>query len=431
MNPLDYVFGLEQFGIKLGLDNIRTLAAALGNPQLAYKTIVIAGTNGKGSVTAFVDEALRAAGHRVGRYTSPHLVRLEERFAYDGRIVATDQLNAVAARVVGTIAELLESGALHAPPTFFEATTAIGFALFKAAAVDIAVLEVGLGGRLDATNIAEPIAVAITSIDRDHEQQLGPTLASIAREKAGIIKPGAPVVVGPLVDEPLGVIEAAAAEREAPVVRALDGCRSTAELVEGTPELSLETPVRQYPMVRLGLRGRHQISNAIVAVRLLETVESLGVRVGPEAVRRGLHDARWPGRLDWIQVDQGALLLDAAHNPAGAQSLASYLSEVHPERLPLVYGAVKDKDIDGMLHALLPVSSRLIATQAATSRAATAADVAARARAIAPAMPIEEISDSVAAARAALHDSSRAVVAGSIFLIGEIIGRMQGSAERF
>ena len=429
MDPLRYIFGLEQFGIKLGLDNIRTLCKALGDPQLAYKTIVVAGTNGKGSVTAFVDESLRAAGHRVGRYTSPHLVRLDERFAYDGQIAPHDVVEDVAVTVVEAITRLLDAGALHAPPTFFEATTAIAFALFKRVAVDIAVLEVGLGGRLDATNIAEPLAVAITSIDRDHEQQLGPTLASIAREKAGVIKRGAPVVLGPLVDEPLAVIRGVAADRDAPLMRALEKCRTEVHMIDGAADLTLETPVRRYPKVRLGLRGRHQIANAIVAVRLLETIESLGVRVGPDAIRRGLHDARWPGRLEWIQIEGGSLLLDAAHNPSGAESLATYLREFHPGKLPLVYGAVKDKDIDGMLRALLPVSSRLIATQAATSRAAAADDVAARARTIAPAMRVETIPDPDAAVRAALRDSTGAVVAGSIFLIGEVLGRMRGSSR--
>lgn len=424
MHPLDYVFGLEQFGIKLGLDNIRTLSAALGNPQLAYKTIIVAGTNGKGSVTALLDEALRAAGHRVGRYTSPHLVNLDERFVYDGRIPPSDVVEDAAATVVETTQTLLESGTLQAPPTFFEATTAIAFVLFQRARVEMAVLEVGLGGRLDATNIAEPMAVAITSIDRDHEQQLGPTLASIAREKAGVIKPGVPVVLGPLADEPLAVIEAVAAERRAPVVRALEGCTTDVRMIDGAAELTLETPVRRYAELRLGLRGRHQVANAIVAVRLLEAIDGLGVHVREDAIRRALRDARWPGRLDWIQVPEGALLLDAAHNPAGAESLASYLSEFHPEKLPLVYGAVKDKDIDGMLRVLLPVSSWMIATQAATSRAAAASDVAARAHAMAPAMSIDTIPDSVAAARTALRRSPRAVVAGSIFLIGEILGRL-------
>lgn len=423
MNPLQYIFGLEQFGIKLGLDNIRTICAALGNPQLAYPTVVIAGTNGKGSVTAMVDRALSAAGHRSARYISPHLFRLEERFAVGGQEIARDELERTAARVVDVIQAALASGGLAAPPTFFEATTAIAFEAFRAARAEIAALEVGLGGRLDATNIAEPLAVAITSIDRDHEQQLGHTLREIAFEKAGVIKPGTPAVLGPLAAEARDEILRLAAERGAPVIEALEGV--SAELTGDDTHLSVEmaTPVRRYPRAALALAGRHQVANAIVAVRLLETLESQGVRIGPAAILDGLTHVAWPGRLEWIQVDEGALLLDAAHNPAGAQSLAAYLAAL-PSPLPLVFGAVKGKDVHGMLELLLPRVSRVIATEAPTPRAQPAAEIARWIRSLNPDIHLSIEPDAIAAARAALRDSGRAVVAGSIFLIGEVRGRL-------
>ena len=420
MTPLEYVFRLEQFGIKLGLDAIRTICAALGNPQRAYPTVVVAGTNGKGSVTAIVDCALRAAGHRAARYTSPHLSRLEERFVIDGREIAPDGLAAAAERVVASIETLLGSGALNAPPTFFEATTAIALEAFRAAAVDIAVLEVGLGGRLDATNVAEPLAVAITSIDRDHEQQLGHSLEKIAYEKAGIVKPGRPVVIGPLAEGPREVIERVARERDATLVDAMDGVRADVSRNGEARTLRLTTPARAYQPMRLGLLGAHQVTNAIVAVRLLEGIEAAGVRIGADAITRGVGDVRWPGRLEWITVEGGRLLLDAAHNPAGARSLAAYLLEAHPHRLPLVFGAVRDKDVPGMAEALAGAVARVVTTEAATPRALPADELAMLVRRAAPALHVVVEREPLAAVAAALADSRQAVVAGSIFLIGEI-----------
>ncbi len=423
MSALDYVFSLEQFGIKLGLENIRTLCAALGNPHRAFQTLIVAGTNGKGSVSAMVDRALCAAGHRSARYTSPHLFRIEERFAIAGQDIGPDALEAAADRVVHAIGRLLACGGLAAPPTFFEATTAIGFEAFRAARATIAVLEVGLGGRLDATNIAEPLAVAITSVDRDHEQQLGYTLAEIAFEKAGVIKEKTPAVIGPVASEAREAIARVAAERSAPLIDALEGVGRIVSGDGGTLSVELATPSRRYPRVALALPGRHQVTNAIVAVRLLEAIEERGVEVGVDAIVQGLASVRWPGRLEWIDVETGRLLLDAAHNPAGAQSLAAYLAEAGPA-MPLVFGAVKGKDVRGMLEVLLPRVSRVIATEAPTPRAQQAEDIAAAIRSLAPAIEVTVQPDPLAAARAALADSGSATVAGSIFLIGEVRGRL-------
>ncbi len=422
MTALQAVFALEQFGIKLGLENIRSLCHALGEPQRAFETLIIAGTNGKGSVTAMVDRALGAAGHRSARYTSPHLVRVEERFAIDGRDIDTPALERAAARTLGAIDDLLARGTLQAPPTFFEATTAIAFDAFREAGAEIAVLEVGLGGRLDATNVAEAMAAAITSIDRDHEQQLGHSLEEIALEKAGVIKPGRPVICGAMPEGPRAVIGRVAEERRAPLfdATAAGGCRASYDPAGGTVELS--TPLRHYPRLTLGLPGIHQAANALVAVRLLETIDAAGFPVGAAAIARGLSDVRWPGRLEWITVEGGRLLLDAAHNPAGARSLAAYLSTSGP--LPLVFGVMKDKDVGGMLEALAPVVSRVIAAQAPTPRALDADEVARRVRGAFPALDVTAIAEPVDACRAALADAGRAVVAGSIFLIGEVRGRL-------
>ncbi len=424
MSALDYIFRLEQFGIKLGLDNIRALSRALGDPHRAFPTVIVAGTNGKGSVTAMVDRALGAAGHRSARYTSPHLVRVEERFTIAGRDIERPALDAAAERVVGTIQGLLARGDLAAPPTFFEATTAVAFEAFRAAGVEIAILEVGLGGRLDATNIADPLASAITSIDRDHEQQLGDTLERIAFEKAGVIRARTPTVIGPLADGPRGVIARVAAERDALLIDALHGVSTRVSLDGQTRYVELTTPARRYPRLALGLPGQHQVTNAIVAVRLLEALESRGMPVGGDAITQGLTEVRWPGRLEWIHLDTGKLLLDAAHNPAGAKTLAVFLQEQEGNPMPLVFGAVKDKDVRGMLETLVPAVSRVIATQAPTPRARPAGEIAALVRSLAPGMAVSVEPDPIAAVHAALTGGGRAIVAGSIFLIGEVRARL-------
>ena len=399
MDPLSYLFGLEQFGIKLGLENITAIVDRLGRPDRTFASIHIAGTNGKGSVTAMVDAALRAAGHRSARYTSPHFIDLAERFVIDGRPVAQADLVAAAADVREVVEQLRAEGTLDVHPTFFEVTTALAFELFRRARVEAAVLEAGLGGRLDATNVVSPIATAITSIAFDHQLYLGNTLREIAAEKAGIIKSGIPVVVGPLPPEAMEAIAAVAATRRAPLV-----CSTPADAASYV----------------LGLRGDHQRANAGVAVRLLEAADAR-LPVPPASIADGLARPGWPGRLDERQLANGrAVLLDAAHNPAGAAALASYLS-LDPVKRPLVFGAMRDKDFDGMFAELLPAISALIVTQASNPRAANPDVLAARARARTPALRVHTESSLGDALDAAWRLSPRIVVAGSIFLLGDVM----------
>jgi dihydrofolate synthase / folylpolyglutamate synthase len=403
LDPLQYLFSLEQFGIKFGLDNIVAIVERLGRPDRAYRTVHVAGTNGKGSVTAMTDAALRAAGHRSARYTSPHLIDLAERFVIDGAPVGRDALVAAAADVRDAVESLRADGTLATQPTFFEVTTAVALELFRRARVDVAVLEVGLGGRLDATNVVMPIATAITSIAFDHQLYLGSTLAEIAFEKAGIIKPGVPVVVGPLPAAAHAVIERIAIERGAPLVAAA------------------ESDVAGF---EVSLRGRHQRINAAVAVRLLDTVDRAGLRVPREAIAEGLRRPNWPGRLDERQLTDGReLLLDAAHNPAGAVALASYLREEAVKR-PLVFAVMRDKDVNGMLRELLPVVSSLYLTRASSARSAEVSTLAERARAIDPAVEIVTTESSDDALALAWRRSPRIVVAGSIFLLGDVMQRL-------
>jgi dihydrofolate synthase/folylpolyglutamate synthase len=409
-DPLTWLFDLEQFGIKFGLDNISTIVAALGHPERAFRSVHVAGTNGKGSVTAMVDAALRAAGHRSARYTSPHLVDLSERFAIDGRPVGQDALASAVADVRDVVERLRASGRLDVQPTFFEVTTAVAFELFRRAGAAVAVLEVGLGGRLDATNVVAPpelIATAITSIAFDHQLYLGTTLREIALEKAGIIKPGVPVVVGPLAAEAAAAIDEVAASRGAPVIRA-----SSADC-DG---------------LTIGLAGAHQRSNAGVALRLLQIVDARGLAVPPAAIASGLANPHWPGRLDVRRFADGReLLLDAAHNPAGAASLASYLTAENGEPRPLVFAAMRDKDVAGMFAALLPSVGRLILTRASNARSADPESLAAQARTVAPALPITIAPSLDAALDTAWRAAPRIVVAGSIFLLGDVLKRAGGS----
>jgi len=404
LDSLAYLFRLEQFGIKFGLDNIRAILARLNHPERAFRSIHIAGTNGKGSVTAMVDSVLRRAGHRSARYTSPHLVDLSERFVVDGHAVDARLMHESADRIVRVIEALIADGTLSGRPTFFEATTAMAFDLFRDACVECAVVEVGLGGRLDSTNVIEPIVTAITSIDFDHQQYLGGTLAEIAWEKAGIIKPGIPVVVGDVVPEAYDVIERVAHERSAPIIR--------------TDEMR-----RDYGPLRIGLRGEHQVANAKVAIAVLEALEFTGVTIGRDAIVDGLANVTWPGRLDHRTLPDGhEVILDAAHNPAGARALASYLrSGVVKTKPTLVFGAMRDKDVDGMLAVLLPEVDRVIVTKPSNLRAADPEELASRIRAMSPSLDVSVVASPHAAVATATRSASLTVVAGSIFLLGDIM----------
>ena len=416
----DRLFALETFGIKLGLDNISLLCEALGHPERAFRSLHVAGTNGKGSVTAMTQAALRAGGIRSGRYTSPHLSDLAERFVIEDHPVETSLLESAVADVLECADRLRASGALTVHPTFFEATTAAAFELFRRSGVDVGVIEVGLGGRFDATNVIAPLAGAITTIDFDHQQHLGDTLGAIAFEKAGIIKTGMTIVMGDLRDEAAAVIRHCAAERGATLVEAVRDTRWQSEAVEGRARLTLATPSGSYGPVTLGLRGEHQIGNAIVAVRLLEVAAACGIPISRDAIEQGLATAEWPARLELLTVERGRrVLLDAAHNPEGARALAAYLRRWHPERPPLVIGVMRDKNVADIAHTLLPVVSSVIATAAPTPRAIPAIDLARHLRA-AGAQDVRAESDPILAIERAFESADTVCVAGSIFLAGAV-----------
>jgi len=416
----EYLASLELFGIKLGLSSIRAICRALGHPELAYPTLHIAGTNGKGSVAAMVAAALQSAGLHTACYTSPHLVHLEERYAIDGVPVAPAVLDETIEVVRAVVRKLQNDEELEVDPTYFEVATAIGFELFRRARVDVAVIEVGLGGQYDATNVIEPVAAAIVSIARDHEQHLGHSIAGIAAQKAGIAKPDVPLVVGPVPADAHEAIERVCAERHARLVDAADGVIITRARREGRVELSITTATAQYGPLLLGLRGDHQVDNALVAVRVLEEAAARGVPVAPPHVTAGLERARWPARLQLIDVPGcGQLLLDGAHNPAGTAALAAYIESQWPAGIPLVFAAMRDKDVPRMLAPLGAVARPLIVTRAPGTRAAEPTDIAAAARAVGvDAVIVEEVEAAMAAAWS--HNGTIAV-AGSLFLAGRVL----------
>lgn len=408
MNALERLFALERFGIKLGLENIRAVLTALDHPERAWRSIHIAGTNGKGSVAAMVERGLRAAGVRTGRYTSPHLSAIEERVALDGTPVDSETFAQVTADVLEVADECVKSGALTVTPTFFEVSTAIAFEVFRRAKVDVAVVEVGLGGRFDATNVLTPDITAITSIAFDHERHLGRTLSAIAFEKAGIAKPGVPLVIGRLPPEAARRIADVAAEIGAPV---FDAHATTTD--------------RVYPPLKLALAGRHQLENAVVAVAILERWSAVVSEIPTAAIVTGLTQCEWPARLEWLRLPSGAdLLIDAAHNPAGAAALATYLEDNGLSPLPIVTAIMADKDVAGMVTQLSRVASSFVATTVPHQRARTADELADTIREIAPGIPVVAEPSPDAAVVTATAGARRAVAAGSIFLVGPLRARL-------
>ena len=404
MNPRERLFALEQFGIKLGLENITALLAALHQPQQAWRSVHVAGTNGKGSVTAMVERGLRAAGHQTGRYTSPHLDRIEERIAIDGESIESSLFDDITRDVFSTIDQLRDDDRLPVTPTFFEATTAIAFEAFRRLHVDVAVIEVGLGGRFDATNVLTPAVTVITSIAFDHERHLGTTLPEIAFEKAGIIKPGIPIVIGALPQEAFRVIRDRAEQVAAPLVM------SNVSDVAG---------------LTIRLQGAHQRLNAAVAVKTLQTCAERGIPVSHVDAVTALRDVEWPARLEWLRVaEDKAVLLDAAHNPAGAEALADYLTTAGIAPLPIVIAVMKDKNVDGLIRPLASVASRLIVTQVESSRSMSAADLEAEISRIVPAVPTTATTSPLLAIDLAFRDAPQVAIAGSIFLVGPTRARL-------
>lgn len=411
---LGYLDSRARLGIKFGLEAMQALVGALRNPEARYPVLLIAGTNGKGSVAAYTDAAFRASGLRSGRYTSPHLVRVHERITVGGRPIPGKALARAITAVRDAAETLVRKGVLSAHPTYFEAVTAAAFLHFAARAVDVAVVEVGLGGRLDATNVTSPAASAIVSIDFDHQEFLGPTLAGIAAEKAGVMREGRVTVLGPLPDEARAAIEDAAREAGA---RLACADRDTTLRTRGD-QVTVTTPTRTYGPLR-PLPGAFQHDNLRVAVRLVEEARAAGVPVSLSRVKAGLARTRWPGRLERVP-GRPPLLLDGAHNPAGARALARELQTVG-RAFVLLFGAMGDKAVEEMAEVLFPRAEVVVLTAPRMPRAAAPADLAARAGRLAREARTEpDLRRALALARRLAGPQRTVVVAGSLYLVGAV-----------
>jgi len=414
---------------KFGLGNIRVLAEALGQPQRAYPCAHIAGTNGKGSTAAMLDSILRAAGLHTGLYTSPHLERINERIRLDGENVSDADFAAAFARLAAAIESGIASGALAAHPTYFECLTAMAFDCFAQHAVDFGVFEVGMGGRLDATNLVVPEVAIITQIDFDHENYLGHSVEEIAGEKAGIIKPGAWVVSAAERPEARAVIARRCAEMDARLVeidtvyrieevRGESGCyRAVVSGAHSSRKIALELP----------LPGRFQVRNAATAVAAARLLAERGFPVSDEDIARGIASVRWPGRLERL-AERPAVYLDGTHNPAGARELVRFWEENFAgRRIFLVYGAVRDKAVDEIAGLLFPRATRVLLTAPQQPRAISAPLLAEMAGHLAS--DFEIIADPAQALARALvlaQPDDAVFVTGSLYLVGDLRASWNG-----
>ncbi len=417
-DPLEYLSSLQGMGMRLDLGSVKRLLRRLGNPQDRFRSVIVGGTNGKGSIAALIASVLSSGGYRVGLYTSPHLVDVRERIRVGGRLIPGGDLRSLAGEVRRVVREDV---------TYFEFTTAIAFLHFFLAGVDVAVLEVGLGGRLDATNVVHPEAAVISNISLEHRAYLGRRLTDITREKAGIIKPGGHVVTAARQKTVIQTLEAITGQRKARLYRIGRDIRVRAR---GEGVFSYYGIERTFPSLRLQLRGRHQVINAACALGAVELRGRRGLRVGDRGIEEGLENCRWPGRLEVLR-ESPAVVIDGAHNPAGASVLAKTLVEDFTfRRLILVFGVLGDKDYRGMLTRLLPVADHIIVTRPKEERALSP-DVPARWVRAAGRRP-EVIEDSGEAMERALGLAGRGdliCVTGSLYLVGEIRAGFAGSGK--
>ncbi len=407
-----YSLGNEIKAVKFGLETIAAVTHALGNPERAFRAVHVAGTNGKGNTSALIESGLRASGMRTGLYTSPHLNDPTERIQIAGAPVTPEQFARAFDTVHEAAEELLRQGAIEHHPTYFETVTAMAFVLFREMGVETAVVEVGMGGRLDATNVVTPELAVITRVDFDHEAFLGKSLDAIAFEKAGIIKPRVPVLIASQREEARRALLERAAAVGAPVCLSeewrADECSLDARGSRFVARKEGEIGVR----VRCPLAGEHQIENALTAVAALRM---LGVSA--DAIERGIAATKWPGRLELVSSGPD-VILDGAHNPSGARALARYIERFYSgRRICLIYGAMRDKSVEEIAGILFPLAERLILTAPKQDRAArpeTIRELSGREDAIIAADIVEALTR--------VGDAEAVFVTGSLFLVAEASG---------
>lgn len=415
-----YLQAIIDSGVKFGLDNVRCVLSALGDPHLTFPSILVAGTNGKGSVCAILTRALTLQGYRAGLYTSPHLVKVEERIRIGGRLIPRRAFCRLLGRLKGVIEGLIAVGRLAAPPTYFETLTLLAFLYFREQKLDIAVLEVGMGGRLDATNVVTPLVSVITTVEDDHQQFLGRTRREIAFEKAGIIKPGVPVVVGAVRGGARQVIRRRAREEGAPFLGAFDepGCFRSKKRKDGW-RFSFHWGGEKYVFTP-SLPGAHQGKNAALSIAALTEVGRRWKSVSKRAIVRGIKETRWEGRLEHVPV-RPPIILDGAHNESGAGAVAAYARDFLSRPLTLVFGIMKDKPVRKVARLLFPLARTVILTSVPMARAASPEMVFSMA-------PVQKKNTflepdprkALEMAKKMTPPQGSILVAGSIFLVGEI-----------
>ncbi len=429
---LDALFALRRFGMRPGLETISGLLEGLGHPERAFPSIHVAGSKGKGSAASMAAAILRSSGRRVGLFTSPHLVSYRERIRVNGRPIPRRAVVEGVERILVVGLRLVDSGRLERPATFFEVTTALAFDWFRAQEVDDAVVEVGIGGRLDATNVLDARVGVITTIELEHTELLGTTIAEIAREKAGILHRGMRAVVGELRPEARAVVDRTADLLGLPIWHLGEEVRAGERILsEEGQRFDVQVPGMAFEGIHLPLFGRFQPGNAALAVAAVERyLGSLGERLDPAAVRRGLASVRWRGRLEPI-ARRPATYLDVAHTPDSARAVAESLAEIHPFVDPaesvVVFGCLSDKRAELLFEALAPIAQTIVVTKVRSERSADPADLrrqaAGRFRRVVESPNAET---AFALAKASVGPDGILLVVGSDYLVGEVLEQLEG-----
>ena len=424
-DAISYLFGLEKIGIKFGLENINHLLQNLGNPHRNYPSIHIAGTNGKGSTTQFLASILIASGRRVGSYTSPHLIDFAERIQLNASPVPHQMITEGISRIRNCIEKCTQRLGKQFIPTYFEVSTALAFWCFAQLGIDVAVVETGMGGRLDATNVLDPVVSVITNIALEHQEYLGDTIEEIAYEKSGIIKPGRPLVLGEksTVDFFQNRCREMRTELYPPA-----GKVEIAEEGENGSRFHILGREKEYNDLQIRLLGRFQVENAFLAVRVCEVLNLLGWNISPHTMRCGLQSARWPGRMHILRK-KPLVVADGAHNSKAAASLMENLGRyLNFQRLFLVFGCMRDKDIRGMLDRLLPIAERVILTRSKNDRAEEPGNIMNLIDPIYRAKTIflHDARQAVARALDETEEDDLVLIAGSLYVVGDILPMFDG-----
>jgi len=420
---IEWLYSLQGLGVKLGLENIRALLDRIGHPEASYRKVLVGGTNGKGSVCAMLEAILRRHGLKTGMFSSPHLVRPNERVRINGHDLPDADLHRILFYLRDRIGSGLEAGILDAHPSFFETITATSLQAFHEEQVDVAILEVGMGGRLDATNSGDVDVSVVVTVDLDHTKSLGPTLELIAVEKGGIIKPGRPLVSGVVQDSPRDILQSICEERGATWI---DANTSSTLAYTGGSSFTIETRERRYPGLNLSLAGAHQRENTRIAIVALEALAGrIGLDIDPGAVATALAGVRWAGRLEWIP-GRPPLLLDAAHNAAGAAILADFLATLDGPPPVLLFGATREKNLDELLLPLAPFVRGIVASKPGVQRAMEPDLIYEYAHAYF--RPVEMRSapaEALEAARSIAGPEGAVLVAGSLYLVGNVMAALE------